>query len=98
MARSSSKSNRQNLIDINISDAIISDTLWKNILSMNYQHLQGMTLDNLVDLLAKNTTDLLKAIEKKDKPIVIQLKDEAEMIQELINQKKTLSNSRLRST
>ena len=62
---------------------------------MNYQHLQGMTLEDLVDLLAKNTTDLLKAIEKKDKPIVIQLKDEAEMIQELINQKKALLKARL---
>ena len=57
---------------------------------MNYQHLQGMTLEDLVDLLAKNTTDLLKAIEKKDKPIVIQLKDEAETIQDLINQKKAV--------
>ena len=57
---------------------------------MNYQHLQGMTLEDLVDLLAKNTTDLLKAIEKKDKPIVIQLKNEDETIQELINQKKAV--------
>ena len=65
---------------------------------MNYQHLQGMTLEDLVDLLAKNTTDLLKAIEKKDKPIVIQLKDEAEMIQELINQKKALLKTRLPSS
>ena len=52
-------------------------------------------MEDLVDLLAKNTTDLLKAIEKKDKPIVIQLKDEAEMIQELINQKKALLKARL---
>ena len=65
---------------------------------MNYQHLQGMTLEDLVDLLAKNTTDLLKAIEKKDKPIIIQLKDEAEMIQELINQKKALLKTRLPSS
>ena len=65
---------------------------------MNYQHLQGMTLEDLVDLLAKNTTDLLKAIEKKDKPIVIRLKDEAEMIQELINQKKALLKTRLPSS
>ncbi len=65
---------------------------------MNYQHLQGMTLEDLVDLLAKNTTDLLKAIEKKDKPIVIQLKDEAEMIQELISQKKNVLNAGLPSS
>lgn len=65
---------------------------------MNYQHLQGMTLEDLVDLLAKNTTDLLKAIEKKDKPIVIQLKDEAETIQELINQKKAVLKTGLPSS
>jgi hypothetical protein len=65
---------------------------------MNNQYLQGMTLENLVDLLAKNTTDLLKAMEKKDKPVVIQLKDEAEMIQELITKKKNIMNSGLQSS
>lgn len=55
---------------------------------MNNELLQGMSLDTLIDLLAKNTTDLLKAIEKKDKPVIVELKAKVELIQDIINQRK----------
>lgn len=60
---------------------------------MNNELLQGMTLETLIDLLAKNTTDLLKAIEKKDRPVIVELTGKVELIQELITQKKTQPGS-----
>mgnify|MGYP006955287489 CR=1 FL=1 len=60
---------------------------------MNYEVLQGMALDSLLDLLAQNTTELLKAIEKKDRRMTHQLQNQVELIQEVIAQKKVHKNS-----
>jgi len=59
---------------------------------MNYEALQGMALDSLLDLLAQNTTELLKAIEKKDRRMTHQLQNQVELIQEVIAQKKLHRN------
>jgi len=60
--------------------------------NMNYEALQGMALDSLLDLLAQNTTELLKAIEKKDRRMTHQLQNQVELIQEVIAQKKLHRN------
>lgn len=60
---------------------------------MNYEVLQAMPLDTLIDLLVENTTELLKAIEKKDRRTIQVLQKQLEMIQEIISLKKAHQNS-----
>ena len=60
---------------------------------MNYEVLQAMPLDTLIDLLVENTTELLKAIEKKDRRTIQVLQKELEMIQEIISLKKAHQDS-----